>query len=1647
MTQQSSVWSSWQPQPVATLLNEKAAEVELVRCALPASLARSNPDVAAASLGVGVNTSENGAPGTPVASWFRSRTGHDDVQQVLIAWCPCDGPCAAQTWWALIEISLGNGVEFLDGSPDVLPVDRLAEVVQLQPTRRIVWPEPLPFTRKLEPSESELPNLSDREAAVTEAPTGSTELAPQQENRQPHEGPKLPLFQEHEELFKAVAEENSNLLLRRKEGVVADASAWRDAPAQRLIGKDALKFCDFIDEHVENFSVDRGKDAQHFAVFRRALPFYSSDVCLYTLVDRRGIRDRTARFLVAHDKAIAVALSTRGDPIHSFTRALIEGNNENDSPLKSPSEAFAAAYLDFFCRSCYGGKADRQRSNFSTIASEKDLWWAENKSGVGIWPLVAEGQTEDQNQKRIYYFSAVVIYSRQAFLAAFRVQVDTAAAAELVIETEMLADTPLHPASLIEESTTVFSTRETPILPVGQGTIDSDSSFFVRFGPEALDGVVRSAMINRGEGDAAFSGSSNVQSAAALESLAEGGTRSFMSDGLGGEFPNVKHSVEWRGRQDLPRSLSLRAFRFRQRVDLREIHLKGSLDLSHCVFYEPLYLQDAEIEGSLDLTGASLLAGGNLRGAIVKGNLRLGGVLIGRTADDSVGLELSGIRVEGDLSLLGMTESLRSTWPDPGVRIRGAHIEGRLLMGDDRVFGRKSRFSVGYIDARGVNIAGTTSIRGTTFAKFDVEQLFCLDMTGAVIGGDFECGPRDPRGWDRPLGTFDYCVPPEKQSGPRPGESPEYSCFNTATRAWEKDAFPKFGALTLDHCRITGSLRIYASDLQRLSAKSAEVGGSVEFVGAIGVVPKTGGDDVFTTVLPVSVSSAVDLNGARIGSDVSLCGVRMGELSVEHADIGGGVRAALPGVGALPANGLSGRKETNYWFRSIVSGAVSMRNSKVRGFVWLVGCTVGSLNLMESVISGYVALDPLSRIFESAFEVDDSGNVLPNSHGRTVVLGTIACVTGTFQNQFRLRAVAVGGIVRMEGATIAGLRLLPAFVGRREPKCEQEIQPTQIGGLSMHHCSLTGALDLSLLQVFGRLDPSMRGNQGVVMSHISVAGDACLWKIGMFRDLRNGDREQGLADPDKLPSPWEFSAAVVGGVRLIKSKIVGDAILSFAKISQDVDLGDTTVEGDIVFGSRLSHKESVDRDAELQHEMLESRKKHQSDAADALRYRACARRLDARTLKALNDVVLDGLIVHQAIDMQHAVIEHGEVTAYSDGSYLATGEREARRLSSSLAFEALDVSYSRLRHLKLPVTPQASNAPLGATATVNLERSAIATLSVLGADGSTPIQLRLNPSGSEITVWNVCDAEKKPNLDLFAELLEQANASDWLGVETYLRREDLNHKADVVYRRMKRIEDGRKYLLQRPSLDTPGRALLQLVVFAAFWVAALWFALLLPDSPVVSALSILALLLFTAILVSRSPARAGGTAGSLIDRVQTQLNQLGMRGLSLEKLTKRAYGFFLGYGTQVLSVMMMWLTLLVVVMPFYVSADNFKFSNAALAGEHAQLNEEKRKDKLTEERDKWRVGNLLGFVAKNHVPIVTVEINQDWDAKAEKPLMGCLPVLTKLPSLVCEPSHTVEISWLSAESLFTVVQMINWLLWPVFLTFLALRIWRRGSAV
>jgi hypothetical protein len=440
------------------------------------------------------------------------------------------------------------------------------------------------------------------------------------------------------------------------------------------------------------------------------------------------------------------------------------------------------------------------------------------------------------------------------------------------------------------------------------------------------------------------------------------------------------------------------------------------------------------------------------------------------------------------------------------------------------------------------------------------------------------------------------------------------------------------------------------------------------------------------------------------------------------------------------------------------------------------------------------------------------------------------------------------------------------------------------------------------------------------------------------------------------------------------------------------------------------------------------------DAAAAARrrwlQRAQCTSLDLSTLACVNDMFVDGLDIVAAggaTPEPRIVARHLRV----DGAFVTTsrgvpGDPPAGHTSLTVVGGNVDLSNATINRLAMSseIVPQGADG--GA---VRFERAEVRTLelTLVGARREPPVKIDLE--GSEVGAWRVrsddAGGSDGNSADLFDRLLrgeKPVRIATWTAIEAYLRQRGDDDAADELYRRMRQ----RQHLERAGS--TAGVGAVGATVVGVVKVLA-----------IVVAIVLALFLLAQAVLWASSYGPHGPLAIALL---------LGLLLLLSRSVRDRAQRWFIGYGTRIGPVVASWLALVALSLPVYLDAENFELSNSARAAGKGDGATD-RYPLMRQARADWTIGHALGLVLRYHVPIAPMTVLDDWDAKDDRSggvheVGFCYDFDTaRLPTLACASRFV----WrgVSAHAYAGAMQALAWILWPVFLTFMAVKLWRRGK--
>ncbi|WP_298621585.1 pentapeptide repeat-containing protein [uncultured Zoogloea sp.] len=1037
----------------------------------------------------------------------------------------------------------------------------------------------------------------------------------------------------------------------------------------------------------------------------------------------------------------------------------------------------------------------------------------------------------------------------------------------------------------------------------------------------------------------------------------------------------VADSVDMRGRK-LDRPIFVHGVRFRGRVDLRDVTIHGSVELTACVFEEELRLDDAEIEGSLRLEriSADRLS---MNGIVVRGRLDLSG------CKTVAPITLFDASVDGFVDLRSVSS--------PAVRMRGAHIRSDLRIGCTSEAG-SGPSQLGLVDASNARIEGRVSVDGAGYGKprptpevsqpltaADVEDSFCwsaadiasahglsLLLTSAKLGGSLQVMAFYSQ-------TSHYDCSRETQV---PTVMPQ------TTIVWSV-----LDRLDLSNADIAGDVTLWGTLVKvGINAVGVRVRGQFRLVpGELFVADRDQSDWCCRQTVVIRsdkvFGNAISMDGSRIEGHIQMSGVSVqGNLDLSNSILGG----------YMWVGGYHLRTESDKGYDVVIpttiEGNLMLFLSTLMNAVELLGVQIiGSFFLWSTESLAFIRLKPFLN--------------LPCRVGGGLDLHSARL------RQFELTGTSIRQRVRLDGCDILkfctrpGLLTVPtkrddAFIDA-EPaiswKADKAIVLTEVGHLRMRNGNIGGDLNLEYLQVTGC---EVDGLLGLVIEDSQIGGNLLMFgEAAILEALRLSDESY-----EKLRSccPIDyrnFSASVVGGISLRRSKFGAAIDMSGVKVDGTIDLEDSCIAGDLRLAAVMRSNSTVTHPSSTA----------EDDPLTRVWNPVVCSAINLRMAKCTNDVDLTGVVVVCAenrkadtglVDGRYATVA-GDLVCFDDKRFSLPA---FARLES-----CLDLSYSQLAHFVVSgclfsgIQRDISASP--SKRGLLLERATVGKLDVrevssLGDDSvastglkgarAYPAPIRL--TDVKVEVWQVEGSsnhendEAKKYINLLAND-EPFRRSTYRSLEASLRNSGDDEHADALYRAMRCREwEEAKRQARRPFVGNRTKLLL---------------------------------------LLRQYVSRVFGFVGNY------------------------AFRTFLQYGTSPKSLIAVVLFLFFISLPAYHTADNFEASLLFLAVPSDRFGPGESPPRYNSGplQSQWGWADALQLALKNHVPIVPLQVRDDWQARDQGETawsIGSGSCSRSTPEGVL----TVCLPW-APEDVFNTLQLINWVCWPLLLTFYIKRLLRQ----
>lgn len=452
-----------------------------------------------------------------------------------------------------------------------------------------------------------------------------------------------------------------------------------------------------------------------------------------------------------------------------------------------------------------------------------------------------------------------------------------------------------------------------------------------------------------------------------------------------------------------------------------------------------------------------------------------------------------------------------------------------------------------------------------------------------------------------------------------------------------------------------------------------------------------------------------------------------------------------------------------------------------------------------------------------------------------------------------------------------------------------------------------------------------------------------------------------------------------------------------------IDLEDSRFDGDLKWSTVL-HSENVRPGGSIG----DYNKAHQNEAV-------CGG-ANLRMVKCANDVDICGLSIDVVEERSSGALCSNRICApYLEVNGTLLGYQQSEPTAGGRAYvahaqvgECLDLAYAKINHLTVASCMFPSVAPTGShscgTDVLTLERASVGKLefridlqSAAGQSGTEPLvrgnggvarnhadfPYPMNLADVVVDVWAIdqCAGEQR-----FSRLMENDqpfHRSTYRSLETFLRSTGDDKKAVALYKAMRERE---------------------------------WREV---ESPLAN--------------LSGAPVTLG---------------QKLTRGLlwPLGAAKEVAFRYLLRYGTNPLPLLTLVVLLGVLMFPAYRNVSNFeevertdlvasRSANVADTG-HAKV---VRTGATESDGDGWGNPDALQMVLKHHIPMVPLEVRTGWRPRDTG--------MTAFGQGKCATSGVDEPGgWcldLAPEDVFNLVQLANWVFWPILLTYLIRRLLRQ----
>jgi hypothetical protein len=821
-----------------------------------------------------------------------------------------------------------------------------------------------------------------------------------------------------------------------------------------------------------------------------------------------------------------------------------------------------------------------------------------------------------------------------------------------------------------------------------------------------------------------------------------------------------------------------------------------------------------------------------------------------------------------------------------------------------------------------------------------------------------------------------------------------------------------------------------------------------------------------------SFDGGVCLSNAMIEGDLTARGTELdGQLAIANAKVLGNLH-----LGSLYDPAQEADVQGRFRF------GVDAHNIRVSGEGILEGVTSGAdVSFWGSQFESSFFIIAYFRLgqFDTSF---DESDLLPENFHITYVAQELNFSFATIRGHLKIRSVRVEGPLSCKSATIDELSL--SYEGSERYPNHSRL-PCSVGSLDLNGCCVRTSVALNALRV---TDDAER--PGISISGATIGADLRFWS----HDMLGSDVPQD----DPRFDPLDIHAVINGPLRIDGGTTIGGTLdLTNVVVNGPISVRDSKVTHDLRFGSTVSLLNDPRDPTEraLARRIALDMPRDPANAGRAAEKKplcgALAHALDLSMLTCEGDVDLTGLVLDGApergqggIKAHHLTVKGGlnlqlvhrcpeklfdtppvnrktnychtqvsepeddrgghrhvafcRVPGFGDFSNVeATTLRvsahsfDARETGPASIWRRLRPCPARraqdMRKKAKVIGLRLAGAKIGELEIVDLQpgEHTISGIEISQRPGDrdffpSPIDI----GDIEVGVWTLGE-EERPRAARFARLLGNDpwfRRASYRMIETGLRNRGHERDADEIYRAMnvsaemeRRQEACRRLREWRMS---------QLAVVAL--AVALFLAVV-----AVALANTLAAIPAAAPWLARLPPLVQWS-GAVADQLRGWLGlawivPLLAVAVLFSRFRYYAYRFLLGFGTRPLVVLIVIFGLWLVMLPAYFQRENFGPSLAALA-----TTADPPADSEPPTAEDWTRLTAV-FVSFNyHVPMLNLMVREQWGLKDSGGLLWRLPLLGgrvwTMPA--------AALGRITPEDWGALMIALNWILWPLVLTFL-----------